>query len=93
MANYATKIKMKPGCGSSNSVLEIDQIYITGQGNEKFFKKENVHDAVKKSPGSIKVDRGAKPDLIAAVSSAGEKYVRSEPNDTQNDNLIKLPRE
>ena len=33
------------------------------------------------------------PDVVPAVSSNGEKYVRSEPNDTVNDNLLKLPRE
>nr|WP_296463230.1 DUF3892 domain-containing protein [uncultured Acetatifactor sp.] len=32
------------------------------------------------------------PNLYPALSSNGEKYVRSEPNDTPNDNLLKLPR-
>ena len=32
------------------------------------------------------------PDLIPVVSSKGEKYVRSEPNDTPRDNLLRLPR-
>nr|WP_296488697.1 DUF3892 domain-containing protein [uncultured Acetatifactor sp.] len=32
------------------------------------------------------------PNLCPALSSNGEKYVRSEPNDTPNDNLLKLPR-
>jgi len=27
-----------------------------------------------------------------AISANGEKYVRSEPNDTPSDNLLKLPR-
>ena len=31
------------------------------------------------------------PDLIPVVSSKGEKYVRSEPNDTPRDNLLRLP--
>ena len=91
---YATKIKMKPGCGKSNNVLEIDKIYITGAKEEKFYPKENVHNAVKKEPGCIKVNKSPNyPDLIPAVSPAKEKYVRSEPNDTENDNLLKLPRE
>ncbi len=32
------------------------------------------------------------PDLVPATSARGEKYVRSAPNDTPNDNLLKLPR-
>lgn len=90
---YATKIKMKSGCGRSNDLLEIDKIYIEGADKEGYYSKASVHDAVKKKPGCIKVKRGVNPDLIHAVSSAGEKYVRSEPNNTQNDNLLKLPRE
>jgi hypothetical protein len=30
--------------------------------------------------------------LVARTSKNGEKYVASEPNDTPNDNLLKLPR-
>ena len=89
---YATKIKMKRGCGNSNSTLEIDEIYIEGAKEEKFYKKANVHNAVKNNPGCIKVKLGKNPDLIPCVSSNQEKYVRSEPNDTPNDNLLKLPR-
>jgi len=32
------------------------------------------------------------PYLIPALSSKGEKYVRSEPDDSANDNLLQLPR-
>ena len=31
-------------------------------------------------------------NLIPMVSALGEKYVRSEANDTINDNLLNLPR-
>lgn len=89
----ATKIKMKPGCYNSNILLEIDQIYITGCNNPGYFKKENLYDHLKKEPNTIQVDICPYPNLIPALSSNNEKYVRSCPNDTPNDNLLKLPRE
>ena len=56
------------------------------------YQVANVHNAVKNNHGCIKVKLGKNPDLIPCVSSNQEKYVRSEPNDTPNDNLLKLPR-
>ena len=89
---YATKIKMKPECGTSNNLLEIDEIYIEGAVEVRYYKKEAVHDAIKKGK-VIKVKLGNNPNLLADVHpTSKEKYVRSEPNDTQNDNLLKLPR-
>ena len=89
---YGKKIKMKPGCSYSNNTQEIAEIYVDGCNNPGFFKKEDLHDHLKKNPNSIKVNIYPYPDLVPATSSRGEKYVRSEPNDTPNDNLLKLPR-
>lgn len=89
---YAKKIKMQYGCSNSNNVQEIAEIYVDGCNNPGFFKKADLHDYLKKNPGSIKVYISPYPDLIPAVSSKGEKYVRSEPNDTPRDNLLRLPR-
>lgn len=88
----AKKIRMKNGCGNSNSTLEIAEIYVDGCKAPGFYKKDALHDYLKTNPGSIQVNISPYPDLIPAVSSKGEKYVRSEPNDTANDNLLKLPR-
>ncbi len=88
----ATKIKMKSGCYYSNDVIEIDEIFISDCSNPGFFKKAVVHDHLIAHPGSIYVDIYPYPDLIPEVSRYGEKYVRSEPNSTSNDNLLKLPR-
>ena len=35
---YATRIKMKPGCYSSQSLTEIDQIYIIGCDRPGYYK-------------------------------------------------------
>lgn len=89
---YATKIKMQQGCANSNSTQEIAEIYIEGCDNPGFFSKTTLHDYLQTNPNSISVKIYPYPYLIPAVSSKGEKYVRSEPNDTPNDNLLKLPR-
>lgn len=90
---YATKIKMKSGCYSSNSLLEIDSIYIEGCDNPGSFKKAVLHDFLKDNPDSIQVKIKPYPNVIPATSSRGEKYVRSTPNDYTHDNLLDLPRE
>lgn len=88
----AIKIKMKTGCEKSNKTTEISKIYLTDCTNPGFFTKAVLYDYLKKYPGSIQVNISPYPNLIPALSSNGEKYVRSEPNDTPNDNLLKLPR-
>lgn len=90
---YVTKIKMKTGCSSSNNLIEIDELYITGCTNPGYFKKAVIHDHVKKNPGSIKVNIQPYPNVVDAVSVNGEKYVRSSPNAYGHDNLMSLPRE
>jgi hypothetical protein len=90
---YATKIKMKYGCRSSNNLLEIDQIYVVNGREGNFYKKEILHDYLKNNPNTIKVYIYPFPDLIPEISTRGERYVRSSPNYTSNDNLLSLPRE
>lgn len=89
----ATKIKMKHGCGTSSSLLEIDSIYLTGCKEEGFYKKENLYDYLRKNPGTIQVNIYPYPNLIPALSTNNEKYVKSSPNSTSTDNLLALPRE
>lgn len=89
---YAKKIKMRQGCAYSNSTQEIDEIYIDGCNNPGFFSKTVLYDYLVKNPSSMKVNISPFPYIVPAKSSNGEKYVRSQPNDTPNDNLLKLPR-
>lgn len=90
---YATKIKMQRGCMNSQNLLEIDEIYIEGCTNPGYFKKANLHDYLKKYPGTIKVKISPYPEVIPATSVHGEKFVRSTPNNSNRDNLLELPRE
>lgn len=86
----ATKIRMKSGCQKSNNLCEIDSIYLEEEG--KFYKKEKIHDYLKKNPRTILVNIAPYPYLQPVVSLRGEKYVRSTPDSTQKDNLLNLPR-
>lgn len=88
---YATKIKLKPGRIYPHSALEISTIYLVGVQNERFYAKEVVYDLVKQGYIIQVIISPHYPKLIAAISSEGEKYVRSEPNDTVQDNLLRLP--
>lgn len=90
---YATKIKMRPGCYSSQNLLEIDSIYVIGCPNPGYFKKEHLHDYLKGNPGTIQVNISPYPNVVPATSVYGEKYVRSSPNGSARDNLLSLPRE
>jgi len=89
----ATKIKMKPGCGTSNTLTEIDEIYLTGCDNPGYFKKAVIHDYLQENPGTIQVNIYPYPNCVPASSANGEKYVKSVSNNTTRDNLLNLPRE
>ena len=87
----AIKIKMKRNCGNSGNVQDIDSIYMNQTGT--YWKKSEVYDYLKKFPKTIIVNISPYPYLIPAISSQGEKYVRSVANSTSKDNLMMLPRE
>lgn len=88
----AVKIKMKSD-NSSDNLLEIDQIYLTGCTNEGYFYKSVLYDYLIEHPGTIQVNIYPYPDLQPMLSKNNEKYVRSEPNRFGKDNLLELPRE
>jgi hypothetical protein len=89
----ATKIKMMAGCGRSNNLLEIDEIYLVGSSPDGYYKKAAVHDYLVQHPGSIQVNIAPYPNCVHAKSPYGEKYVKSTPDYTTKDNLLNLPRE
>lgn len=90
---YAKKLKMKPGCRYSQSLLEIDEIYLEGDGLSNFYKKALIHEFLKINPNSIQVYIWPFPNVIPATSMYGEKYVRSSPDQYRHDDLLDLPRE
>ena len=51
---YATKIRMKSGCANSNQLTEINEIYLTGCNEEKFYQKAAVYGYLINNPDSVK---------------------------------------
>lgn len=90
---YATKIRMRPGSHYSQSLTEIDSVYLSGHPSPGFYPKEDIHDVLLDHPNTIKVGIPPYPDVIPATSPYGEKYVKSAPNAYGYDNLLSLPRE
>lgn len=89
----ATKIKMQYGCRNSQNLMEIDSVWIADCQCPGYYKKAILYDHLKTSPGTIQVGIWPYPNLIPELSVNGEKYVRSNPNRYQHDNLLDLPRE
>lgn len=58
---------------------------------EGFYPKEQVYDMLVQGK-IIRVNIYPYPLLEEMTSFKGEKYVRSEPNEYQYDNLLNLPR-
>lgn len=87
---YATKLRMNYGCQNSWHPADIDQIYIYEYG---WYKKGDLHEHVKKHPGSIAVGIPPYPPLIPAISKNRERYVRSTPDEWKHDDLMDLPKE
>ena len=88
----AIAIRMNDNASQSWSCQEIHSIKISGKHQSKFYLKEDIHDYLVNNGGTIKVDRYPYPNLIP-VNNGVTRYVRSEPNDTVDDNLLRLPRE
>lgn len=84
------KIKMKRGCDYSKNLLEIDSIYIESSTDSGFVEKEDLYDYLKGHPGSVQVNIYPYPNVIPALSSRGEKYVRSAPDAYGDDDLLDL---
>lgn len=92
MAKFiVTAIKMKSGYNYSNDLVEIDKLYLNNSENG-WYSKAVIHDYVKSNPGCVVVGNIYGPEVIPCVSSNGEKYVKSTPNNTTRDNLLSLPR-
>lgn len=90
MMARATRIRMNNSKDFSNDVTEIKDIYLIGVTQPAYYSKESIYDFIK-SGNIVDVNISPYPKLIP-VTRNGQKYVRSEQNDTPNDNLLKLPR-
>ncbi|EMF0103001.1 DUF3892 domain-containing protein [Enterococcus hirae] len=89
----ATKIKINDVKSNVNPLIEIKEIYLDGVKSPGLYTKESIYDFLIKNPDSkIVVNIPSFPKLLPAANG-DQKYVRSQPNDSEDDNLLKLPRE
>lgn len=54
------------------------------------YTRAEAHDKVKRFPGSIYVEQGGSKTNVVPAERDGLKYVRTAPNDTTADNLLKV---
>ena len=65
--------------------------YITQiRTDARTYTREQAHDRVKASPKSIYVEAGGSTAYLIDAVREGTKYVRTAPNDTKDDNLLKV---
>ena len=84
----ASAITLK-NVANQNTLMAIDSIYLSTYG---WRKKEWVYDFLKNNTMNIHVGSINGPILIPCLSSDGEKYVKSFPNNETQDNLLNLPK-
>lgn len=87
----AKKIHFKYGCPAHPGEQDIQSIYLSGEGLEGFYPKEQVYVMLVRGE-MIRVNIYPYPLLEEMASYKGERYVRSEPNESAYDNLLNLPR-
>lgn len=58
--------------------------------NWRVYTREEAHEKVKNSPGSIVVEGGGQIAPLIPAEREGKKYVRSRPDDTTADNLLQV---
>ena len=56
----------------------------------QFYTSEGAHEQVKAHPGSIIVVGGGEIVPLIPAEREGKKYVRTKPDDTTDDNLLKV---
>ncbi len=90
---YAKKIKMNLDCQNSKEVTDINSIYVEGSFWETgWHTKGELYDKIKDSGWVVKVGLDPFPTLVPALSKNYEKYVHSQPNGIEKDNLLELDR-
>lgn len=89
---YKVKCIIKNDESDYNDCRCIKQIGIPakGGGTNKYTPKQ-IHDRIKEEGDEFFVEHEGEKTYLRAVEREGTKYVRTEPNDTPEDNLLKQP--
>lgn len=60
-------------------------------GGVNTYSPERIHDRIEDEGDQFFVEHNGSKTFLEAVKRQGEKYVRTEANDTSQDNLLKQP--
>lgn len=83
------KIKMRQGRLCSYNPLDIQGVYV----DNIYHDVEDVYDYIIKTGQKIYVNGSREVHLISVIALNGKRYIRSTPNKSFVDDLLKLPRE
>ncbi len=83
------KIKMRQGRLCSYNPLDIQGVYI----DNIYHDVGDVYDYIIKTGEKIYVGDSCEVHLIGVIALNGKRYLRTAPNKTFVDDLLKLPRE
>lgn len=84
----------KSGGYHENPYVAISHLAWTedGTGSRGEWTRERMYDWVERERGEAYVQSGSsRTRVFGAVSASGTRYVKTEPNNTERDNLLKLP--
>lgn len=89
----AVKIAMRVNAENSNNPKDIEYIFISfDSDNIKSYNTEKLYDMLmENSSEKIYVDNSSSY-LVPIQATNGKKYIRSTPNSSMTDELMKLPR-
>jgi hypothetical protein len=83
----------KAGGNHENPYVAISYLnWVNGEGKTGRSTREQMYEFVAEKGGHAYVQSGgSKAKLIGAVLSRGTRYVKTEANSVEHDNLLKLP--
>ncbi len=80
---------MKQGFDDSNNTWDIEGICLD---NNRFHPREDIYNQVLKYPNTIRVRKAPNYPFLIPAMKMKVKYLKSEQDDTAQDNLLMLPR-
>lgn len=84
----------KSGGHHENPYVAISHLQWVADGTATTgeWTREKMYDWVEREKGKAYVQFGSsRADVLGAISARGTHYVKTEPNNTERDNLLKLP--
>lgn len=92
MAKYVVKCIVEDNASQYNDCRGIDQIgFPAEEGGIAYRTPPQVYDIVEKQGDTVVVQHEGSETEVHGATYNGTKYVKTEPNNTTDDNLLKQP--